>query len=98
MALNLAQNAKQQLPELPSVSDILAWIYYLRGNYRIALPLLRDCVQKAPDHAIYRYHLGMAELADGDKRSARSELESALKFKLTGVDAVRAQQTLEQMN
>ena len=96
--MSLAQDAKQQLPKLPSVSDTLGWIYYLKGNSRNALPLLRECVQNVPDSAIYRYHLGMAELADGDKRNARSELEAALKFKLTGDDAARARQTLEQMN
>jgi tetratricopeptide (TPR) repeat protein len=98
VAMGLAQDAKQQLPKLPSVSDTLAWIYYLKGNYGNALPLLRECVQKVPDSATYRYHLGMAELADGDKRSARSELEAALKLKLAGDDAVRARQTLQRMN
>jgi len=98
VALGLAQDAKRQLPNLPSVSDTLAWIYYLKGNYRNALPLLRECVQKVPESATYRYHLGMAEVADGDMRSARSELEAALRLKLAGDDAVRARQTLQQMN
>ena len=98
VALSMAQVAKQQLPSDVGVSNILAWIYYSTGNYRNALPLLRECVQKVPNNATYRYHLGMAELANGDKRTARSELEAALKLKLEGDDAVRAQQTLEEID
>jgi tetratricopeptide (TPR) repeat protein len=98
VARGLAQNAKRQFPALPSVSDTLAWIYYLQGNFRGALPLLQDCVHKAPDHATYRYHLGMVELAGGDKKNARSHLETALKLKLAGDEAIRARQALQQIN
>jgi uncharacterized protein HemY len=59
--------------------------------------LLQESVQKVPDHAIYHYHLGMVELAGGDKVNAKAQLEAALKLKLSGEDAVRARQTLQQM-
>jgi Tfp pilus assembly protein PilF len=98
VALGLAQNAKQQFPALPSVSDTLAWIYYLKGNYRGALPLLQECVREVPDHATYHYHLGMVELSDGDKAKAKSQLEAAMHLKLSGDEATRARQTLEQLN
>jgi tetratricopeptide (TPR) repeat protein len=98
VALGMAEDAKQQLPSVPSVNGTLAWIYYLKGNYRNALPLLRECVQKVPENATYHYRLGMVELAIGDKRTARSELEAALNLKLAGDDAVRARQALQQTN
>jgi Flp pilus assembly protein TadD len=60
-----------------------------------------DCYEsatkKVPNNATYLYHLGMVELANGDKRTARSELKAALKLKLAGDDAVRTQQTLQQI-
>jgi hypothetical protein len=49
------------------MSDTLVWIYYMKVRHRLALPLLRECVRKVPDHAICHYHLGMVELAGGTR-------------------------------
>jgi tetratricopeptide (TPR) repeat protein len=98
VALSLAQKAKQLLPDLDSISDTLAWVYYKKGNYNGAVPLLVDCVEKAPDRASYRYHLGMALLAGGQKGKAKQQLEAALRLRLTGADAQRARQALAQAN
>jgi tetratricopeptide (TPR) repeat protein len=98
VALGLAQRAKQLLPDLDSITDTLAWVQYLKGDYTVAFPLLKECVEKSPQFSIYRYHLGMAALATGDKGQARSQLEKALKLKLAGEDARQARQTLAQLN
>jgi tetratricopeptide (TPR) repeat protein len=96
VAVSLAQKAKQLLPDLDSISDTLAWVYYKKGNYSGAVPLLQECVEKAPDRASYRYHLGMVLLADGEKQRARQQLEAALRLKLAGNDAQQARQALAQ--
>jgi tetratricopeptide (TPR) repeat protein len=98
VAVSLAQKAKQLLPDLDSISDTLAWVYYKKGNYNGAIPLLEECVEKAPDRASYRYHLGMVLLAGGEKGKAKQQLEAALRLRLTGADAQQARQALAQAN
>ena len=39
IALGLAQKAKQIMPELDSITDILAWVQYKKGAYSSAIPL-----------------------------------------------------------
>jgi tetratricopeptide (TPR) repeat protein len=94
VALGLAQKAKSLLPDLDAITDTLAWIEYLKGEYGEAVPAFQECVRKDPSMAIYRYHLGMALLARGDKKGAKSALEVALKLNLAGDDAQKARETL----
>jgi len=97
VALGMAQKAKSEMPELPSITDTLAWVMYKRGNYSGALPLLQDCVQKAPNSAEYHYHLGVVLTAAGQKDKGRSQLQAALQLKqLKDTDAELARQTLLQ--
>jgi tetratricopeptide (TPR) repeat protein len=95
----MAQKAKAEIPELPSITDTLAWVMYKRGNYSGALPLLQDCVQKAPNSAEYHYHLGLVLTATGQKDKAKSQLQAALQMKrLKNTDAQLARQTLLHIN
>jgi len=95
--LSLAQKAKQLLPDYDSVSDTLAWIYYQKGNYAGAVPLLQDCVERAPMDATFRYHFGMTLLASGEKGKAKQQLAAALGLKLAGEDEKQARQALSQL-
>src|SRR5262249_18590329 len=52
VALGLAQTAKEQAPEDPSVSDTLAWIYYKKHVYAKAIGLLRETAAKRPENAV----------------------------------------------
>jgi Flp pilus assembly protein TadD len=79
------------------VTDTLAWVHYKRKSYALAVPLFRECVRKQPDHALYHYHLGLALLGEDDKPHARTELQAAIHLKLTGNDATRAQQLLDEV-
>jgi tetratricopeptide (TPR) repeat protein len=79
-ALAMAQKAKSQVPELPAITDVLAWVMYQRGNYTGAIPLLEDAVKKAPDSSQYHYHLGMALMAAGQKDRGRAQLQTALQM------------------
>jgi len=98
IALGMAQKAKSLMPELPSMTDTLAWVMYKRGDYAGAMPLLEECVQKSPDSAEFRYHFGMALMAAGQEAKGKQQLQAALKMKLNAGDAQRAQQALAQVN
>jgi tetratricopeptide (TPR) repeat protein len=94
LALGLAQKAKQLLPETNPITDTLGWVLYKKGDYASALPLLQECVEKKPNSAVYRYHLGMVLAAVGQKEKAKDQLESALRLRLVGEDADEAKQML----
>jgi tetratricopeptide (TPR) repeat protein len=98
VALGMAQKAKSMDPDVPSITDTLAWVLYKRDNYAAAVPLLEDCVHKAPDSAEFHYHLGMALLGTGQKTKAKENLQAALRMNLDTDDAQKAQQTLAQLN
>jgi len=98
VALGMAQKAKSQLPDVPSITDTLAWVMYRRGNYTGAKPLLEECVQKAPNFGEFRYHLGMVLIATGQKVKAKEQLEAALRMKLGNDDARQAHQALAQLD
>jgi tetratricopeptide (TPR) repeat protein len=81
VALHLAEEAKEQRPDDPSISDTLGWIYIKKQNYEAAIRLLRKSVAKNPSDPAYQYHLGMAYYYSGDKASAKEALEKSLKLK-----------------
>jgi tetratricopeptide (TPR) repeat protein len=95
VALSLAQRAKAQLPDSPTTSDTLAWILYKKGLYSAAIPLMQECVVKVPSSPTYRYHLGMALLASGRKQEGKTQLEAALRMKLTAGDDQAARAALD---
>ena len=87
------------MPEVATISDTLAWVMYKKGNYSGAIPLLRDCVKKSPDSAQFRYHLGLALMAAGQKESGKTQLQIALQMdKLGTADSEQAKQALGQTN
>jgi Flp pilus assembly protein TadD len=79
-ALQLAQTAKAGLPESAAVSDTLAYVYIRKQLGSLAIPLLRQAVEKEPRNPVFHYHLGLAYSQTGDKAAARRALEQALKL------------------
>lgn len=77
-AFDLATRAKLALPDTPSVSDTLGWVYYKRDLYASAIPLLQEAVRQEPDHAMFHFHLAAALLRSGKKEQAKKELNGAL--------------------
>jgi tetratricopeptide (TPR) repeat protein len=96
-ALTLAQTANQLVPGNPNISDTLAWIYYKREHYGLALPLLTDAAKKAPENASVQLHLGLTLYKTGDKAHSREELERAVKGNLTADQAKLAKSALTEM-
>ncbi len=78
VALSLAQQAKQRLPDSPIVSDTIGWAYYKLGSPQAAVGQLNESVRKEPGNPTYRYHLGMAYLAMGNPGEAARALQHAL--------------------
>jgi tetratricopeptide (TPR) repeat protein len=81
-ALDLAQEAKTQLPENASVSDTLGWVMHKRGMHSAAISYLKEA-EAGTDPGdtsigIIRYHLALAYEANGEPDSARAALDRAL--------------------
>ncbi len=93
-ALQLAQTAKRQMPDVPEVDDTLGWIYYKKGLAALAIASFRQSTAKAPNNAGYLYRLGLAYLKNGDKAKARESLEKALKVNKDFKDAGEARKIL----
>jgi tetratricopeptide (TPR) repeat protein len=89
--LQLAQAAKRRLPDHPSVNDTLGWLYHQKGQSQMAIGPFEEAIQKVPDNAKYRYHLGAAYAATGNAAKAREALEKALELGSTfdGADEAR---------
>jgi tetratricopeptide (TPR) repeat protein len=77
-ALQLAQTAKLQLPDLAEIDDTLGWVYYKKEMLTLAVPRLEDTVRREPNKAVYQYHLGMAYAKQGSIDKARQALQRAL--------------------
>lgn len=71
--------------------DTYGWVHFRRGEIQDAIPVLQRALTRAPDSKIIHYHLGMAELQNGQTASARANLETALSgtANFAGVDEAR---------
>lgn len=86
-ALQLSKGVVQRYPEESGFVDTLGWVYFKKGLYPAAVEQLQKAVARDDANAmktgaaqtpVYRFHLGMALAARGDKAGARRELETAL--------------------
>ena len=88
-AVRLAQGVVQKNTTIAGFTDTLGWVYYKKGLTAVAIEQLQKAValddvaaknNNANPSPVYRYHLGMALKAKGDKDGARRELGMALKL------------------
>ncbi len=72
--------------------DTGGWVRLKRGEFADALRILQRAADRAPDSKVIRYHLAMAELQQGDRNHARTDLETALAGspRFAGSDEARA--------
>jgi putative PEP-CTERM system TPR-repeat lipoprotein len=94
-ALELAQNAKAELPDDADVSDTLGWVYYKKGLATLAVAPLEHAVWKDSSNATFHYHLGLAYLKAGHDRT-RATLARALELDPGSALAAEARRALEQ--
>ena len=96
-ALDLAQEAKTQLPENPSVADTLGWVMHKRGMHSAAISYLKEAEAGTdPNDAsigIVRYHLALAYEANGETDAAREALTRAVAGLEKQLEAARAKGT-----
>lgn len=94
-ALKFAQVAREAAPEDPSVGDTLGWVYYKKGLFENAYPLIADAAGKLKTNPSIRYHHGMVLAKKGKNKEAAAELNAALALdpKFPGAD--EAKKTLE---
>jgi Flp pilus assembly protein TadD len=59
-AEQLIRKALDQKPGDGYITDSLAWVYYKRGQYDKALPILEQAASLVPDDPIVQEHLGMS--------------------------------------
>jgi tetratricopeptide (TPR) repeat protein len=95
LALQLAQTAKSKMPDRPEVSDTLGWVYYKKDLATLAVPALREAVEKDPQNPQYQYHLGLAYAKTGDRRKAKEALQRALTIKNDFSGAEEAKKVLD---
>jgi tetratricopeptide (TPR) repeat protein len=77
IALRLAQDARNKLPDSPSTADTLAWVYYNKERYPTARDLLEEAVKSDPNSPEIQYHLGMTYQKLGDRTDADLHLKKA---------------------
>ena len=81
-ALELAQDAKELMPDDPNVADTLGWVMYRRDIHAAAIPLFREAISSyregTPARAVTRYHLALSYEADGQRDRAIDELRQSL--------------------
>jgi tetratricopeptide (TPR) repeat protein len=82
-ALDLAQEAKEALPENPNAADTLGWVLYKKNVPSAAIGYLREAERgfppENPQLGIVRHHLALAYEANGEPDQAREVLAKALR-------------------
>jgi tetratricopeptide (TPR) repeat protein len=75
----------------PSYLDTSGWVLFRHGEAAAAVPVLEKAVTLAPDAAVIRYHLALAQYGSGQKQTALANLQRALDTnqRFDGVDAAR---------
>ncbi|MCJ9430362.1 XrtA/PEP-CTERM system TPR-repeat protein PrsT [Kordiimonas marina] len=97
-SIPLAERAYLILPEDPSILDTYGWVLLqAQHNTQKAVKILGQAIRRAPSNATYRYHLGMAYLAQGRSKDAAEMFDQALRLNPTFPEAADAKRQLGQL-
>jgi tetratricopeptide (TPR) repeat protein len=96
-ALQLALTAKSLMPEDAAINDTLGFVYMKRSAPDLAVPVLKQAVEKDGTNVRYRMRLGMALAKAGQARDARRELELALRGTPLFPETTEARATLSSL-
>jgi len=94
-ALELAQKAKELIPNDPSTADTLGWILFKKADYLNALRQLQDSAAKMADNPEVQFHLGMTRYMMGAEGPAREALQKAANSDKDSPQKTEARQRLE---
>ncbi|HUL72422.1 MAG TPA: TIGR03790 family protein [Vicinamibacterales bacterium] len=84
-ALPLAEKA-YGLARIATIADTLGWIHHLRGDDRLALPLIEQAMAAIKNNADVQIHAAFVYAALGDVAKAKPALDAALKLDPTLAD------------
>lgn len=90
----LAERAFLMDPENPAILDAAGWISLQADrDTGKAIEYLEKATRRAPGSALYKYHLGIAYVAKGNRREARRVLQQAINLdpNFDGADEARRQ-------
>ncbi len=94
-ALDLAQEAKESLPESPDVADTLGWVLLKKGVAQAAIDYLKEAEGGFPpgraELGVVRHHLAQAYAANGEREKALATLDRALRDLDAQMEAARAE-------
>lgn len=97
-ALKLVQEAAKKMPDQPSISDTVGWIYLKKNMVPAAQRVFENLTVKYPDNPTYRYHLALVLVQTGDKQRARSELGTALAKKPAPLLETKIRQLMDRLS
>ena len=81
----------------PALLDTRGWVKYKSGNFKEAVPLLEQAVEKSPALPEFRYHLGMAQFKSGNSSGAQKNLSMAINSAQAFVGIDEARSTLQEV-
>ncbi len=93
-AFELAQRARELVPNEPHAADTLGWILYKRHQLPWALNLLEESAAKLSTEPEVQYHLAMVHYMMGEETPARLALQRALQLSRDFPGADEARQCL----
>jgi tetratricopeptide (TPR) repeat protein len=96
-ALDMARNAVARYPDVVPIRDTLGWILYKKELHAQAATHLEECVRRAPDTALYHYHLAKVRVALVEYEKASAHFTDALRLNLTGPEAEDARRELAKL-
>jgi tetratricopeptide (TPR) repeat protein len=73
----LADRARDLMPDNPATADTVGWVAFRNGDYPRALGLLKESAQKLGNHPEVLFHLGMTHYMMGEEVPARIALENS---------------------
>jgi len=96
IGLPAAQQAARLAPDDPQTLDVLGWSFSNAGLLYTAQQDLQRAIKLAPDLALAHLHLAENYLRQGDRASARAELDLTLELDKDGAAGQTAAQLLRQ--
>ena len=97
-ALSYAETAQQGLPRDPYIADTLGWVYYRKQMYAKSVSLLKEAVDRLPEHPVILYHYGMAQYANNNSVEAKKSLAKFLTLSPDNPDAPKAKEVLASLS
>jgi putative PEP-CTERM system TPR-repeat lipoprotein len=92
-ALAYAQQARELAPNSAAVANTLGKLYYRKGLYSLAVPLLKEAVDREKTESRV-FDLGLAYIKDGDIINGREALTAGLKMGSHTPQAAEAREIL----